>query len=133
MKQGILALTVIAAATLISCASAPGTKTGAAPVAASPPPAKIASDHQIDAIATPTELRDAASNGYQIVVIDGDKRYCTTERYTGSRVQKTTRCLTEAGYQAQQDKAKNFIETTQAQGRFGTPCVTGTGGGAVGC
>jgi hypothetical protein len=81
----------------------------------------------------PKELKDEKFSGYQLVGIGDQQRYCRTEYATGSRVDKTTICLTKEQLERQQANTRNYIQGVQNGGALGQPCTTGLGGGAVGC
>ena len=81
----------------------------------------------------PKELKDEKFFGYQLVKVEGETRYCRTEYPTGSRVNKTTTCITAEQMKRQQDYSQNFLNRAQSAGATGQGCTTGMGGGAVGC
>ncbi len=133
MKPANLFVTAAGFSVLAACAS-------------SAPPISSGSDSHLEhvpatvsaapAAPTPTrpkELKEEKFSGYQIVGIGDQQRYCRTEYPTGSRVDKTTICVTKEQLERQQSNSRDFLQDAQAGGAFGKPCTTGQGGGAVGC
>jgi len=70
-------------------------------------------------------------NGYRRTVVNGQERFCRSEKMLGSHIQMKEVCLTRAQVQAEQESTQRFIENVQRTGG-----VTGTNpaiiGGAVG-
>ena len=129
MKRGNLSV-IVGISVLAACASnPPPTAAGsAAPRRTVPTVPSGAAD-----TGAPKELKDERFFGYQLVTVSGEKRYCRTQYQTGSRVDKTTTCLTPEQMKRQQDYSTDFLQRAQSAGATGQPCTTGQGGGAVGC
>jgi len=120
------------AAALTACASqppAPAAGTGAphqmAPVTA----ATSASPGTVPATASaaPQKAKFTVPDGYDEVIVKGQKLYCRTEAETGTRI--TTRvCHTQAQLQAMQDSSQQFLQDVQRAGGTmpGKMCGSGT-------
>jgi hypothetical protein len=81
-----------------------------------PAPTTIPAVPVTASLPTPTE-RITVPSGYEKVMVNGEERYCHTDLDTGSRVARTTICLTAAQVKAVQDNSQNYMN--QAQGRGG--------------
>jgi hypothetical protein len=102
--------------------------------AASPPVTSSAASAAPDAAtATAQANKTVIPPGYQTVLVNGEKHYCRTEVYTGSRVKKDKVCLSQEQLEAEQASARDLKQRLQSGGALTMPCATGGGGGAVGC
>jgi hypothetical protein len=129
MKRGTL-FVFVGISLLAACASnpPPTSANSAAPHRTVPTVPSGAAD-----TGPPKQLKDERFFGYQLVTVNGEKRYCRTQYQTGSRVDKTTTCLTPEQMKRQQDYSTDFLQRAQSAGATGQGCASGSGGGLVGC
>jgi hypothetical protein len=112
----------IAASALTGCASP-----GHAPVAA----AATAAPSTTAPAAAQTD-RFVAPDGYRHVVMNGEVRYCRTERTGDSRAQRQEVCLTEAQLKAREASSRSFIDQVQRSGATAGKTCTPSMGSASG-
>jgi hypothetical protein len=81
--------------------------------AAHPPSQADMTPHQekVDA----SNIVEVQKAGYTIKNKNGEKLYCTSEGKTGSHIEKTTTCLTEAQWQRVHDTSQRSMQSISSQ------------------
>jgi len=111
-------IVLVDAGALVGCAThiaAPSTAPPAAPAPAAAQPDKF-----------------VAPDGYRHVVMNGEVRYCRTERTGDSRAQTQEVCLTEAQLKAREANSRSFIDQVQRSGATAGKTCTPSMGSASG-
>jgi hypothetical protein len=107
-------LMVTAAAVLVACATqGPAPSSGTSAVNGNAPTTTVAASATSS---TGSSSQFKIPDGYtRVVKSDGTELYCRSETDTGSRVAKSTVCLTAAQLQAQQQGSQDLINSLQDQ------------------